>query len=630
MRNYVSGGGHTLLPALLTAIGLAACSDWNDVGTETVPDGITREATAEEAIAFEACVVPSVSAPTRADGSLINRLETSLFETKERSYWGYDDTGELTEKKNIYSVGIYGVYTGNKTWHETWNSTTGKYTGTANFMYNQPMTVAPPDAAGINALNYYSDKTMKDSKTGTYLPTDSLIRFWPNSETEGGAHDMISFWAYYPYNPTTAGGPGEHGIHISTGENGVDTGNGMGKVQFTMNSDASEHSDFMISELVADCSRDTHPLVSDNKGGYQPKPVRFRFHHMLAQVRLYAYITGTDKLVYPTYTPAGESDPVPISVTAIDGTNIKLSNGDTKTVDIEKQTYLDARGNLQTVKVGDFIPDDTPWLEVANPATERWLRDETEDVNGTKHAKGSLSMSFNNIYTSCTFTPDITYDDVSGTYTTKSTYTSATTLGSVTVNHYIMNPYWFRFLNGERVMLNENYMYDYFEGTPAYKGVKSDDNYDGFDWSSKGSNSLKYVLNNENKDPDYTKGSTLPRYEGVNNEDELHYNYPTGNIILAVPQVFDDDNVPNITIDAVGTKVEYEQNAEGKYSVKEETKTAATARVTINMLQMGIKWESGFIYCYAFVDDLRPGDDKVRGPETITVVFDPSRHTDQW
>ena len=48
------------------------------------------------------------------------------------------------------------------------------------------------------------------------------------------------------------------------------------------------------------------------------------------------------------------------------------------------------------------------------------------------------------------------------------------------------------------------------------------------------------------------------------------------------------------------------------------------------MLQMGIKWESGFIYCYAFVDDLRPGDDKVRGPETITVVFDPSRHTDQW
>jgi hypothetical protein len=48
------------------------------------------------------------------------------------------------------------------------------------------------------------------------------------------------------------------------------------------------------------------------------------------------------------------------------------------------------------------------------------------------------------------------------------------------------------------------------------------------------------------------------------------------------------------------------------------------------MLQMNIKWESGFIYCYAFLDELMPGDDKVRGPETITVVFDPMRETEQW
>jgi hypothetical protein len=48
------------------------------------------------------------------------------------------------------------------------------------------------------------------------------------------------------------------------------------------------------------------------------------------------------------------------------------------------------------------------------------------------------------------------------------------------------------------------------------------------------------------------------------------------------------------------------------------------------MLKMGLHWESGYIYCYAFLDELRPGDDKVRGPESITTIFDPTKWTDQW
>ena len=48
------------------------------------------------------------------------------------------------------------------------------------------------------------------------------------------------------------------------------------------------------------------------------------------------------------------------------------------------------------------------------------------------------------------------------------------------------------------------------------------------------------------------------------------------------------------------------------------------------MLKMGIKWESGYIYCYAIIDELHPGDDIVRGPESITTVFDTSKWTDQW
>ena len=45
---------------------------------------------------------------------------------------------------------------------------------------------------------------------------------------------------------------------------------------------------------------------------------------------------------------------------------------------------------------------------------------------------------------------------------------------------------------------------------------------------------------------------------------------------------------------------------------------------------MNIEWKSGYIYCYAILDDLRPGDDIVRGPESITTIFDTEQYTDQW
>ena len=90
-------------------------------------------------------------------------------------------------------------------------------------------------------------------------------------------------------------------------------------------------------------------------------------------------------------------------------------------------------------------------------------------------------------------------------------------------------------------------------------------------------------------------------------------NYVPGNIILAVPQVMSDVDVPNITI-----------------TITDKSNTSLTGKVTVNLLGMNIEWRSGFIYCYGYLDELSPGDDKVRGPETITVVFDPEKHTDQW
>lgn len=651
-----------IYPTILLLLSLTACSDWNDDGTETIP---TLPQQSAPAISFAGSVVASEEAGTRADGSLINRLETSLFQTKDRPYWGFNDSGQLVKKTEKYMVGVFGVYTGN----QTYNAAIAAGTATANFMYNQPLTIGPAKGNGANPLNYYSFNTLQESQA-TYTPTDSLLRFWPNTQDGSGHYEKVSFWAYYPYNPTVlSGGPGEFGIHINTSATGIGEGVGMGQARFTMNPDASEQSDFLISELVADCSKDTYPLVSDNEGGYTPRPVQFKFHHMLAQVRIYGYVRGKDRMSYYSYADGenlfawrvkeGGINTATGTITLCkrDGTSAKdLSVASTYLKD-GKYWYVDAFGMTRELQAGDSIPDDTPWLvdnmtstEQDDIKTERWERTTTMDVTGTRYrTTATHSLAFNNIYTSCTFTPVITYNPVTGTYTTRATYSDQGALGSATVNHYIMNPYWFRFLNGERVMVNETYMYDYFEGTPAAKGEKNTLNpdgtpntdpngYDGWDWTA-GADLLKYTLNEENEDFDYAAMTNeeirkYQRYDGYdkNTTAKLHYNYPTGNIILAVPQVLDDDNVPNITVDATGKKVKYVWNSTTQaYEQDPSTLTEATARLTINLLQMNIKWESGFIYCYAFIEnDLQPGDDKVRGPETMTVVFDPHRHTDQW
>jgi hypothetical protein len=198
-------------------------------------------------------------------------------------------------------------------------------------------------------------------------------------------------------------------------------------------------------------------------------------------------------------------------------------------------------------------------------------------------------MEFNNIKTTTTF-----YPEYSGSAASIA-YEPATTLGSATVNDYIMNPYWFHFNDkGERDYLSDEYMFGIFEEQKAFDP-------DGED------NALSYKLDDKNE-----KDATH------------HYNFAPGNILLVVPQKLDDDDVPHIVLTATGPK-------EGTYDPENPgSKTEFTARLTINMLKMNIDWKSGYIYCYAILDDLRPGDDIVRGPESITTIFDTSQYTDQW
>lgn len=543
------------LPFCLALLALGACSDWRD----GIPDTYPSEGRQAEEISFAASVVSS-AVITRADGSIVNLNEYSLPVTEERSYWRAGTDGQVAVVKKAYRVGIFGCYTGQNKWED---------------LVGLAAKSNPTDTEKQTLKDYYSPNFLYNDSASIVnsdgeLRYDSL-RFWPNNKLSATPtqHEYCTFWAYYPYNPTAS--PGIYGISITNSD--VGEGKGMGSVKFTMHPDAAQQNDFMISDLVTDCNRDAYPLQQGPLGNYAPKPVQFRFHHMLAQVRLYAFIRGTDKLVYKDdlYYAAGD-------------------------------TYTDAwgKGHTVTAEEAGKIP------VIDEDKSVRWERTTYTSPNGQKlRAKASLSMSFNNIRTSATFKPK--YND-DGTTTIE--YTEATTLGSATVNHYIVNPYWFKFYpdnyedvskRGERYMLNDTYMYGWFEETSAFKGDSENDG-SGWTWDSSNKNSLGYQLNEENCDPnDYTKGK--------------HYNYPPGNILMAVPQVLTDEQVPHIVLTATG---------------KDTNGNSITAKVTINLLQMNLRWESGFIYSYAFIDELRPGDDIVRGPESITTIFDSSQYTDQW
>ena len=640
-------------------VAVLSCTD-----NHILPSPEEQEDVAGTGIAFEASVVTSKMA-TRSDGSIINRLEIE-FPGPGTTYYEYAGEGVAPTQKTVdYGIGIYGAYTGQYTWHEL------QTLATTSFADRASLSVAFPSLSGLgdederefsvmknNILNdYYTANLFYNQKAAIGAPVGTKVdkvsrsnpltytpeRFWPNNKLDGSStnYERATFWAYYPWN--AAGNPGEYGVHIVSNENGVTTGGGMGKVQYTMHPDASQQSDFMLSELVADCSKDTYPLqVSTDPAdkGFTPKRVPFKFHHMLAQVRLYAFIQGRDRVVYKDEDSDGEDDLADATwfdTQTTDATIVDdLGNVYEKTGadEVKRRKYGSTTEYDKTLTRAEFlalglkVPDESKSI--------RWYRNAAiRNITDDRYrAEISYEMAFNNIHTSATFSPTVTWDGTK--YTTKANYTTEGTLGSATVNHYIMNPYWFRFkpaINamtgqadpeyGKRVMLNENYMFDYFEDTPAWKTTSMTTAeqtaalaQDGLNWAtfrSGAKNVLGYTGSTD------LSGNTA--LEVLDSRNSKHYNYPPGNIILAVPQVMDDNDVPNITITAHG----YQANADGSKS-----STKLTAKVTINMLQMNLKWESGFIYCYAFLDELRPGDDIVRGPETITVIFDHSRITDQW
>ena len=490
--------------AVAVSVGLSGCSEDVVSPMPSVSDG------ADNAIAFSG-VVRTSRVATKADASLVNKNEYVLPATETSKHY----------------VGIFGAYTGQYTWNalqtiettaaadRTSDETTAlaQYYN-ANFFFNQQATVTV--SGSTNTLSY------------------SPLRFWPNQPltTDDDETEYLTFWAYYPWNAT--GDPGDNGVAIVAD----DLATGMGSVKFTMNTDAADQVDFLISDLKADCNKTGFPLVSDGDDGYDPNPVPFTFHHMLAQVRIYAFIRCTDRLVYldEEYYAAGD-------------------------------TYTDAWGKSHTVTA-----EEAGTIQKIDEAKSvRWNRTSTLDDGdlgtglGTKYfAEKTMSVAFNNIYTQAVFTPTVTYS--ASTYTTSfSSAVQGSASGTSTVNSYTPRTDWFSYKTGtdERVMLNTAHMYGTDSSSPA----------------------VAY--------------------------------FAPGNIMLVVPQTLTDDDVPSVSITVNGTDASDE-------------KKSLTARVTYNMQKLGLSWESGYIYSYGFIEELMPGDDKVKGPETIIVVFDPTNNTDQW
>jgi len=545
------------------AVLLSACSEVSD----SLSDGTSPSASSKDAVAFSA-TVSSIKQATRADATIVNKGETKLLPT-------------ATSKRK---VGIFGCYTGPYTWaslvalaakaNPTVEETAilNKYY-TANQMFNVPAEII-------------ADGTLK------YLP----LQFWPNNllPSPSTDHEYMTFWAYYPYNESST--LGEYGISMYNDENSIGPGKGMGKVKFTMHADAANHNDFLISAPVVDCNRDKYPLLrTENPATYDPKPVQFRLYHMLAQVRFYTFIYGNDKMVY-------EANIATTTDLARDDTNVKQKDLDNNGTN--EPAVMNELGEWVELKEGDQIPDESKCV--------RWKRSDVWNLNHTsRRPEITYTMQMNNIRTTAEFYPNYTSSGAT------INVDEAPTLGSVTVNNYIMNPYWFTFQNDQRVRLNDNYMFDYYEDTPVAKHLNATapmtgyDDIDGINWTSMGDDPLDYFS------PDTDKERALK----VVGKDDKHYNYAPGNIMMVVPQKLSDEDVPHVIITA---------HCKTYTNGNPEATTDGTARVTVNLLKMGISWESGFIYCYAFLDELRPGDDKVRGPESITVLFNKYWRTDQW
>ena len=204
------GLGGFLLPlwGLGGCLLFCACSDWNDMGTETIPDGKKTVQEQTDGIAFPGNLISGQMATvtTRADGTIVNWKQKTLPPTEPHNYYRVDEDGNviIPPEEKMFYAGIFGAYTGEHTWAELVTlsykpSPTEEEQKTLKKYYsaNHFFNVKADIGAAVNGANSLS-----------YSP----YRLWPNDGK------YMTFWGYYPYNPTSA--QGDYGIAIVNDENG--------------------------------------------------------------------------------------------------------------------------------------------------------------------------------------------------------------------------------------------------------------------------------------------------------------------------------------------------------------------------------------------------------------------------
>ena len=544
---------HLFATAAMALMALSACTD-----NHTLAPGSQPTSDLATPIEFSAVAATTTTATRASTSASRASTATSRAATTTRAATSLVNKGETwlpatDAGTNTPRVGLFGYYTGTYTWDAL-------QTIAAKDAASRTTAEAAALAAHYTANTFYNvpltigtpNTTAAKGQMTNALSYDDK-RYWPN---DGG---KMSFWAYYPWT-ATATTAAAAGIYIDPAV--IAAGAGMGSIRFNMEEYARNQVDFLISDLVTDKTKASYLLTDENGDDAKREPSRvpLRFRHALAQVRLYSHVSYTPKIIYERTALTGEF------VLATGGEEFTYNGVSGQT----SATYTDADGNTVTI---------------SNVAGQPKIKEVTTWGEGAK----TVELAFNNIHTDAIFTP--TWSNTGGT-----TITSAVTgaLGAAKVDGYIENPYWFYHPgsddNGKKI--NTDFMYESIEAQESTYDLDGSELAAGDEKTKRATTYAAFLAEAEKKNDSY------------------HYNYAPSNIIMAVPQHLNDDNVPNVTITvSCGTQ---------------------TARVTVNLVGMNIKWESGFIYCYAFVDELAPGDDIVRGPESITVLFDPLRWSDQW
>lgn len=125
---------------------------------------------------------------------------------------------------------------------------------------------------------FYNEAVSVSESAGLYSYTYANARYWPKN-----AYDRISFIAYYPWSEVNASNAVVEPFMDTKYER-----EGMVGFYYTVQEQAEDQVDFMVSDLCLDQSDAAHVQTGSGK-------VKFYFHHALSQIRIKSLIVDREE-----------------------------------------------------------------------------------------------------------------------------------------------------------------------------------------------------------------------------------------------------------------------------------------------------------------------------------------------